>query len=65
MLLQLTFRVRKSKTGKNYNLGITQSRVITKKIRPTTVIPLLKIQLSYLARRAYSTILYAVVLKQP
>ena len=30
MLLQLIFKVRMLKTGKNYNLGITQSRVILK-----------------------------------
>ena len=30
MLLQLIIKVRKLKTGKNYNLGITQSRVILK-----------------------------------
>ena len=30
MLLQLIFKVRLLKTGKNYNLGVTQSRVIIK-----------------------------------
>ena len=30
MLLQLIFKVRLLKTGKNYNLGVTQSMVILK-----------------------------------